>query len=286
MKKTLKIIATVVAFVFVFLVIALVSLPLWIGPAVTGAANRIVPEKAGTDFKLDSFNFNPYSGKAEIRGLFLANPKGYDEPVALKVKKVFVDLDVTTVLSDTVTINELLIEDVFVSYVFEDGVDNFTRIGDNFSAGGDGEKSSTEDFRNDEAAEPQVSGAEKTGEEMKVIIKKLSLGDVKFKYRGLTFPVPSVVLTGIGEKTGGTTLCELAEIIINSLINTLGSIGENIGSLTSALGDDVLTVDEKTGNALKKFGNKMESVLNGKNLEKLDDGAKKTVELLKGLFKN
>jgi hypothetical protein len=285
MKKTLKIIATVVAIVFVFLVIALVSLPLWIGPAVTGAANRIVPEKAGTDFKLDSFNFNPYSGKAEFRGLFLANPKGYDEPVALKVKNVFVDLDVKTVLSETVTINELSIEDVFVSYVFEDGVDNFKRIGDNFSAGGDGVKAATEDSRNDDAAEPQVSGAEKTGEEKKVIIKKLSLSDVKFKYRGLTFPVPSVVLTCIGEKTKGATLCELSEIIINSLINTLGSIGENIGGFASALGDGVLTVDEKTGDALKKFGSKMESVLNDKNLEKLDDNTKKTVELLKGLFK-
>lgn len=285
MRKTLKIIVAAAVSVFVFLIVALASLPLWIGPAVTGAANRIVPEKAGTDFKLESFSFNPYSGKAEISGLFLANPKGYDEPVALKVKNVFVDLDVKTVLSETVTINELSIEDVFVSYVFEDGVDNFKRIGDNFSAGGNGDKAQTVDSCNGETPARAVSDSGKTGEEKKVIIKKLSLSDVKFKYRGLTFPVPSVVLTGIGEKTKGATLCELSEIIINSLINTLGSIGENIGGFASALGDGVLTVDEKTGDALKKFGSKMESVLNDKNLEKLDDNTKKTVELLKGLFK-
>ena len=283
MKKTLKTIIIIASSLAIVLLVALAALPLWIGPAVTGVANSVVPDKAKTEFKLDGFYFNQYNGKVEIRGLFLANPKGYDEPVALKVKNIFADVDMSTVLSDTVTINELAIEDVFVSYVFNDGVDNFKRIGDNFSSGG-----------GEEEAAAEISGAETDGSasgtggsdgETKVIIRKLTLSDVKFKYRSVTIPVPSIELTGIGEKSNGVTMCEILEIIFNSLLETIGSMGQNFGELSAALGDGVLKINDKAGNAVIRFGKDAESLLGGDNLKKLDDGAKKSIDLLKGLFK-
>ena len=283
MKKTLKIIAAVVASVVVVLIAALAALPLWIGPAVTGTANCIVPRKAKTGFRLDGFGFNQYNGKVEIRGVYLANPEGYGEPVALKVKNIFADVDMSTVLSDTVTINELSIDDVFVSYVFNDGVDNFRRIGDNFSSG-DGEEEASAEISE---AETDRSASRTGGSdgETKVIIRKLTLSDVKFKYRSVTIPVPSIELTGIGEKSNGVTMCEILEIIFNSLLETIGSMGQNFGELSAALGDGVLKINDKAGNAVIKFGKDAESLLGGDNLKKLDDGAKKSIDLLKGLFK-
>jgi hypothetical protein len=290
MKKTVKTIVAAAASLLVILIAALATLPLWIGPAVTGIANAVVPNKAKTEFKLDGFYFNQYNGRMEIGGLYLANPKGYDEPVALKVKNIFVDVDMSSVLSDTITIDELSIDDVFVSYVFEDGVDNFTRIGNNFNSdvaesSEDAEKETKGNAGSDGQADVSKSDAEESADAKKLIIKKLSLNNVKFKYRSVTVPVPSIVLTGIGEKTNGATILEIFETIFNSLVNAIGSLGESLGELSTAFGDGVIKINDKAGNAIKKLGADAEAVLNGENMKKLDEGTKKSVEMIKSLFK-
>jgi hypothetical protein len=62
-------------------------------------------------------------------------------------------------------------------------------------------------------------------------------------------------------------------------------LGESLGELSTAFGEGVIKINDNAGNAIKKLGADAEAVLNGENMKKLDEGTKKSVEMIKSLFK-
>jgi hypothetical protein len=113
----------------VFVVVALLTLPLWINPVGTSLAGAIVPFFTGTAFNLERINLNPYTGKLFISGVKLANPEGYAEKEAFTLGSLSVDVEVSSLLSDTIHVRDITIDSPFASYVFDAaGSNNFDRI--------------------------------------------------------------------------------------------------------------------------------------------------------------
>ncbi len=100
---------------FIFVILALLTLPLWINPVGTTVANAVVPKLTDTAFNLERINLNPYTGKLLISGVKLANPEGYAEKDAFTLGALSVDVDVSTLLSSTIHVRDITIDAPFAS---------------------------------------------------------------------------------------------------------------------------------------------------------------------------
>ena len=127
--RILKWVLWSVAGLFAFVLVALLTLPIWIDPIGTLLADALVPKYTGTDFSVDRINLNPYTGKLFVSGVKLANPEGYVEKYAFTLGSLSADVEVSTLLSDTIHVREITVDSPFASYVFDGkDVNNFARI--------------------------------------------------------------------------------------------------------------------------------------------------------------
>lgn len=75
--KAVKVLFKAAMWIFAVLVLAVLTLPLWIGPAATNGAEAFVPKVTKTPFKLKEFALNQYSGRLHVGGLELWNPERF-----------------------------------------------------------------------------------------------------------------------------------------------------------------------------------------------------------------
>ena len=129
MKKALKILLWTIVSILALVLVLVLTIPLWLGSTVTAVANKVAPEYTGTPFTLDGVGINPYTGKYRVTKLNLGNPQGYPVPTAFSVSNVYVDVEMSSLFSDTIHIREITINDTYVSYVSNEGTNNFEWIG-------------------------------------------------------------------------------------------------------------------------------------------------------------
>ena len=219
-----------------FLAILLIAtLPLWISPVASGVAGKIVPGFTGTDFRLDRFSFNPYSGSLSVSGVKLSNPKGFGETAAFSLDSFNMELSVGSLFSDTILVRDVVIDDAFVSYYSHDGKNNFDVILANV------EKATSAKGENAGNAEPDKAKEEAASSKKKVIIEHLRVAGTKVKLmKSDMMPplvLPSLELTDIGKKSGGATLEEAWTQIANSVMKSMSSAGDGLGVLGMILGE-------------------------------------------------
>ena len=81
-KRLLKVLLWIVGLA----VLAVLLLPLWIGPAAKCGANAIVPRIVGVPFHLGEFAFNQYTGHFRAGDIQLRNPERFYTPSEKKAK--------------------------------------------------------------------------------------------------------------------------------------------------------------------------------------------------------
>ncbi|MBE6395895.1 MAG: AsmA family protein [Lentisphaerae bacterium] len=214
-----------------FALLLAATLPLWISPVATAVAGRVVPGYTGTDFRIDGFYVNPYSGAVRINGVKLSNPQGFGEAAAFSLSSFSVDLAVGSLFSDTVLVKEIVIEDPFVSYYSHDGSNNFDVI----LANVENAKGAKDEDRPPRTEEPESDAPGK-----KVVIERLRINGTKVKLMKSNlmppFMVPPLELTDIGKKSGGATLEEAWAQIANGVMKSMSDAGDGIGALGGILG--------------------------------------------------
>ena len=94
MKKTLKFVWKTILWILAVVVVAVLTLPLWIGPVAKTVANRTVPGITGTAFNLGDFGLNFYTGNFRVGAVTLYNPQGYDPREAFGLGALKVDMQV------------------------------------------------------------------------------------------------------------------------------------------------------------------------------------------------
>lgn len=308
MKKAIKIIVCAIVVVIVFVVALIATLPLWLGPVVKPTANSMVPKFTKTDFHLGVLKLNPYNGKFELGDMQLANPSNFGEKYAATVGRIFVDVAMDTLGDKYIHIEEVAVEDVFVSYVSADGVNNFKQIQYNLAGGkeayeekqarskADGEKAEAdaakaEAAKSAEQKEREVAEAElKELNKKKVVIDKLTISGLKVKLGFMPIALPPITLTDLGKESDGITFAELGEQILAAVMKSIGAIGDGVKALGGLLGDGASAVGDGAGKALDAVGDGAGKALDavgdgaGKALDAVGEGAGKAVDALKGLF--
>lgn len=237
MKKFLKILLVSLLVLLLTIIALLLTIPLWLGPVVKPVANNMVPKYTLSDFNLGHIYLNPYSGRFELGALKVANPSGYSEKTALSLSNLAVEVSVPTILSDCIRIKEVTVENLFVSYVQGGGnnVDNFTQIQYNIAGGKDKyEAKKAEEVlkaTEEEGKEETPSVQDEEAPSKKIVIEKLTVSGIKFKYGSLVLPLPKLTLRNLGENSGGVTLEQLFSLIGNEIISAAMKLGQGLNSL-------------------------------------------------------
>ncbi|MFO8028900.1 MAG: hypothetical protein R6U28_03490 [Cyclonatronaceae bacterium] len=70
---------------------------------------EIGTEMTGTAVTVDRVIISPFSGKGRVTGFRVANPEGYDHEYAFEVDDFAIELEIRSVFSDEVMVNEIVI---------------------------------------------------------------------------------------------------------------------------------------------------------------------------------
>jgi hypothetical protein len=229
MKKLLKFLLWTFVGVLALVLVLVLTIPLWLGPTVATVATKVTPDFTGTPFVLEGASINPYTGKFSITKLTLGNPEGYPVPTAFSVSNVTVDVEMSSLFSDTIHIREITIIDPYASYVSnDDGTNNFEWIMAHVN----------EKLGPKEETEEKEEKEEEKGAGKKVVIDKLTIAGTRVKLKILPeMPIPTITLTDIGKESNGATWEEVGQMLADSFMKATSAIGDGLTSALGALGD-------------------------------------------------
>ena len=285
MKKLLKAIVVIVLSIVVLTVVALLALPLWIGPVVKGVANVAVPQITGTGFNLGEFGLNPYVGTLHVGDMQLANPTNFSEKNAVSLDKFDADLAVTSLFSGKKVRIESVDLDGLVVYS-DTTASNFRQIAAN-AAGEPEEKSEVAKLaeENAPAEEPKAEEAKPAEEEhgKGLQIDRITIKNVTVKYGLVLLKIPmDIEITDIGKDSEeGASIQEVIQLVWQKILAAAGAVGGTLGDLGKG------AVDIGAG----AVGAALDAVKSGDNdgaKEALKDAGKSLKEAgdgLKDLFK-
>ncbi|MBO4521528.1 MAG: AsmA family protein [Alphaproteobacteria bacterium] len=168
---------------------------------------------------LGEANFQPVQGHGVIKELHVGNPKGFSDKKLFSLSSVTVDLQPETLLSNKIIINKIMVDNVFANYEIAKGTNNIDALQKKLL----GEPKP--------AAKKAAKPAAKDKKPAKnVVIKDLTVKDAKVAASisgiGVSLPLPTIHLTGIGEKKPSTFKQALASIVKVFSTETLGAIGK------------------------------------------------------------
>ena len=245
MKKSLKIAVGIL----VVLVLAFAGLELSLDKIVEKAVNAAAPAALGVPVTLQESDVSLVRGKAALKGLHVGNPEGYKTDGLLDLGSISVDIDNSTLLSDTLVVKSIAIEGLVVTY--EKGLlnSNLGALIDQLSAG--------KEEKPEEEGEAKEEKAEKPGK--KVIIEKLTIAGSKMNFSitgaaaltgggAIPIPLPPITLTDLGKEKEGVTPVEAIQNVLKAILGAAGTAisgaGNLIGDGVGAVGEGALAVGE------------------------------------------
>ena len=87
-KKVVKFLCRLIAWIIALVLIALVALLIFIDPIIKGVVENFGPEIAGVRFELESISVSLFRGRVEIKNLYMYNPEGFNSEYAVKLGDV------------------------------------------------------------------------------------------------------------------------------------------------------------------------------------------------------
>jgi len=190
-------------------------------------------------------------GKGSISGLTVANPPGFSSDPAIRLGEIALVLDTGSLGKNPVVVKDITVASPFVGYEMASGGSNIDAIQKNvkaFSAKqGAGAK-----------AEPAKKPA-KEDEEKKLVIERLAItgGQVKLAAGGIpgaegSAKLADIVLTNIGKDGGGASSAQVAQKVMDALVNGALKSATSFGNLLGNVGDKAKAlVPGDAGGAIK-----------------------------------
>lgn len=274
MKKGLLIGGGVVVVVIVAVVFFLWSN---LGSAIKAAVEKFGPEVVQASVTLEGVDLSPTSGEGALKGLVIGNPAGFKTESAFKLGAISVKVDTGSITSDTIVINEVVIQAPEVTYELGDGGSNLDAIKKNVDAytkkmGGGGSSS---------AAASDEGGKKLIIENLYVKDGKVNVSAAFLQGKALGSPLPAIHLKDIGKEEKGATPGEVAEKVISAITKSAGTAVSslNLGDLAKKAGAQLDAAKAQAGDVLKKATEGGAGAAGT-----LTDGAKGAGDALKGLL--
>lgn len=270
-KKAKKIILSVLFGVFVFIILGAVIISASIGRIVKAGAEGFLPQITGTKVSLESAGFSLLSGRVNIKNFIIYNPEGYKSEYAFKLGRLKIDLDLWSLFSDKIVVDEFLVDEMNVCY--EQGLSscNIYEIKKNID-----KYSKTGKPQAPKEEEPQEES--ESSEETKA--KRFQIGTLDFqnshviivtslsKKAAVKVPMPVIHMKDLGmQNENGETIQEMAPAIIAEIVK----------NTAKAVKDSSVEVSGKILDSLEESGNSL--------VDSVKDGGSNIVDGVKNLFK-
>lgn len=189
------------------------------------AVNKYGSEVTGTEVKLDGFGLSLLKGEVQLKGLTVANPKGYTKPYLFSLDRVFVKLDIKSLTTDTIVVNEITIEAPEMTYeMLSITRNNITDILKNVEAN----TKSSEPEAVKPVEEKKVEKADKKADKpaKKIVIDKVSINGVKLdahvqimgKSASKALVLPNVLIKDIGKGNKETNIVDASVRIMKEIL--------------------------------------------------------------------
>ncbi len=267
MKKFLLILLTII----ILLAGGICGLYLNLESIVKASVAKYGSQLTGTEVALDGFRLSLRKGEAELKGLRIANPEGYQTPQILSLGSVYVRLDMRSLLKPVIVVEEIRIANPEIAYELKSVAHNnvsdlLAAVNKNAAAAAKPAADQTDATRAG-TAKPAVSsgGSAKSATSSggkKVIINALNITGGKVSL-GATFggkgaaasvPLPATTLKDIGREKGsqGKGIIETASLILKKILDTAydTAVRQGLNSLKDIAGESADTL-KGTAESLK-----------------------------------
>ena len=246
---------------------AVVAVWLYLEPLAKGVVHKFGTQVVGTEVVLNEFKFHPLDGEVEIVGLTIANPDGYIAPNLLSLGRIFVKLDVKSLLSNTIIVENVELNKPEITYEMPDfSTSNVMQIQENIAKNTASDTTVSQESVEEEAASESQSGKN-------VIIKKVlveggalsAITPLQKNETALVLNMPAVELNGIGEKTDKMTIKEAVATVFNKILfnatsvvtKALGSASEMAQKAVSSTLDEAKNVGDTASSEAKSLLDKV-----------------------------
>ncbi len=240
----MKILIRVIVVLAVLVGLALTLIIFRGGQVVKESVNRLGPRILGVEVTLDNAQFHPLRGYISLHGLTVGNPEGFHTENLLAVRQLEVDLNLRSLLTDTIVIERVLIDAPQITYEVGLRRTNLGTLVAQLEAryNGNSEEIAEEDLP--PPAELVLAEAGKT-----VVIKELILADARAQVsataaRGRVVPIQlsTITLNDLGGEDQS-----LAQIVTEVLKAVLGAVTNAVGGAGDVLGDGITSALEGIG---------------------------------------
>jgi hypothetical protein len=164
---------------------------------------------AGTRVSLDSASVKLKAASAELRGLRIDNPPGFDSDAAFELGKILVDIDTSSLGGDEIVLTEVRVEQAHLTYEYRGATSNLQTILDHVESA---------------SAEPATGDGEEEEGPLLVIETFRMLGSrVTLLHDELEEPLEleldDVVLTDVGRVGAGESAADAAKQILRPILD-------------------------------------------------------------------
>ena len=230
---------------------AYVCLTFFLGSIVKAGVTSFGQKLTQTKVELAAANISPLTGAGSLRGLAVANPKGWSDGRAFYLGRVQVSLQPWSIFGDHIVINEILIDQPEFTYetkIVSSNIKDLLKNIEEFS--GTGAQAATT----------------KSGQPIKFVVKKFRLTNGLARLgvgaAALPVPLPPISLDDLGVAEGGITPDQLAGVVMK---NVLGGIVSGTANALSQVGSTAgAATVEKTKEAAKKAGDSIKKLFERK----------------------
>ena len=254
-KKKLFHIISVTAGIMILL---FVLLSVVLGLIIKTTVNNVMPMITGTPVSMGSCYLNPITGTLSIKDFTIGNPEGYATPNAFKLNEVYVDLAVTSLLSDKIIIEDILVDDMEVCFETKMTETNVGRIMDNINklTAKDEEVEKTQSPENQpEDTEVNEETTETPAEQSS---KGIEIDHFKFVNSkliihaggGVDVPLPNIEINDLGKDSEkGADAVEITDKVFTALYHSIIEAAEKSGmeNVKKGTGQAVESIKEGAG---------------------------------------
>jgi hypothetical protein len=225
----MKLLKRALLVVLLLLVVGVAAVFVFLDPLVKGALEKGSTFAAGVDTKVGSVDASLLSGRFGLKEMSLANPPGFRAEPFFHLGSAHAAWQNGSILSKTLEIDELVVQDVEVNLERAGSGTNWGRILDNLGKLSSGEKA-PEPAKTEPAAKSERS----------VSIKKIEIRNVHAALHLAGLPlakgevggevtVPSVVIENF-RSDGSTTeiVAKLTRAVLDSILKSVLSAGHNV----------------------------------------------------------
>jgi hypothetical protein len=226
-----KIIIRVGAVLILLVIVALVVVFFSLNSIVKKGVETVGPKLTQVDVRLGAAEISPFSGSGKLSKLFVGNPAGFKTPSAIQMDSVKVGVQIGSVMSDTIVINEINIQSPEIT--FDGGLsgNNLSKILDNLKSASGSSAADTNKVQT-----PAGPKAEK-----KFIVKDFVLQGAKLHLNitalgtplSTTVTIPDIHLQNLGTAEGGLTAAQLSQKLVQPIYDAAYKAAE--GLITSGL---------------------------------------------------